>query len=66
MRVPEYPQFHPPDFLPISYLGIFLFGAKWYNNEDGPLEDSCFLSAKNDEVNTKYRYLANMYFVVSY
>lgn len=34
----------------VSYLGIFLFGAKWHNNEEGPLEDSCNLGAKSDEV----------------
>ena len=35
-------------------IGIFLFGAKWHNNEEGPVEDSCHLSAKNDEVTTQY------------
>ena len=42
----------------VSYLGIFLFGAKWHNNEEGPLEDSCNLGAKSDEVQSIIIYLA--------
>ena len=56
----------PPNFLHtkvntiynVSYLGIFLFGAKWHNNEEGPLEDSCNLGAKSDEVQSIIIYLA--------
>ena len=42
----------------VFYLGIFLFGAKWHNNEEGPLEDSCNLGAKSDEVQSIIIYLA--------